>query len=197
MALLEWSDALRLGEAAMDDTHREFVELLNGLGAAAEGELLARLDAFIAHTEAHFGQEERWMEAMNFPPLACHRTEHRGVLEVMREVRNRVAAGEPRYGAVLAKAIAEWFPLHAQSMDAVLALAIRQAGFDTGAAAGEGSGEAARALRSPAAAAESRGAAAGRAARERRRPKPTGRRCPRRASARAPARGRRRRRRPP
>jgi hypothetical protein len=31
---------------------------------------------------------------------------------------------------VLAKAIAEWFPLHAQSMDAVLALTIRQTGFD-------------------------------------------------------------------
>jgi hypothetical protein len=34
---------------------------------------------------------------------------------------------------VLAQAIAEWFPLHAQSMDTVLALFIRQSGFDVGA----------------------------------------------------------------
>jgi hemerythrin-like metal-binding protein len=120
----------------MDGTHREFVELLNRLGAAAEGDLLARLNEFIAHTEAHFGQEEAWMEAMQFPPLACHRTEHEGVLEIMREVRKRIAGGEPRYGQVLAKAIAEWFPLHAQSMDTVLALFIRQAGFDTSVPAG-------------------------------------------------------------
>ena len=128
--LLAWSDELALGQAAMDGTHREFVELLNRLGEAREDELLARLDEFIAHSEAHFGQEEAWMEAMQFPPLACHRTEHAGVLEIMREVRKRIAGGEPHYGPVLAKAIAEWFPLHAQSMDAVLALTIQQTGFE-------------------------------------------------------------------
>lgn len=135
MALLEWSDALDLGHGTMDDTHREFVELLNRLASAPEADLLARLDEFIAHTEAHFGQEEKWMEAMQFPPLACHRGEHEGILETMREVRKRVAGGESHYGEVLAKAIAEWFPLHAQSMDAVLALYIRQTGFDTRSAA--------------------------------------------------------------
>jgi hemerythrin len=68
---------------------------------------------------------------MQFPPLGCHRAEHDGVLEIMREVRSRIAGGEPHYGRVLAQAIAEWFPLHAQSMDAVLALTIQQTGFDT------------------------------------------------------------------
>ena len=130
MPLLEWSEALALGQSAMDRTHREFVELLNRVGAAGEADLLEQLDAFIAHTEAHFGQEEKWMEAMRFPPLHCHRAEHEGVLDIMREVRARIAGGEPHYGPVMARAIAEWFPLHAQSMDAVLALAIRQAGFD-------------------------------------------------------------------
>jgi hemerythrin-like metal-binding protein len=135
MSHLEWSNALHLGHSVMDETHQEFVALLNRFGAAEEADRLARLDEFIAHTEAHFRQEEAWMEAMQFPPLACHRTEHEGVLEVMREVRKRVAGGEPHYGAVLAKAIAEWFPLHAQSMDTVLALFIRQTGFDVSAAA--------------------------------------------------------------
>jgi hemerythrin len=54
-------------------------------------------------------------------------------VEIMREVRKRIAGGEPHYGQVLAKAIAEWFPLHAQSMDTVLALYIRQTGFDAAA----------------------------------------------------------------
>lgn len=138
--LLEWSEALHLGHPAMDDTHREFVELLNRLGAAAEDGRLACLDDFIAHTEAHFRQEEAWMEAMQFPPLACHRTEHEGVLEIMREVRKRIAGGEAQYGQVLAKAIAEWFPLHAGSMDTVLALYIRQVGYDTSAPTERGRG---------------------------------------------------------
>src|SRR5512134_122658 len=129
MPPLEWSESLVLGHAVMDETHREFVELLNRVGTAGEADVLEQLDAFIAHTEAHFTQEEQWMEAMQFPPLGCHRAEHEGVLEIMREVRKRIAGGESHYGAVLAQAIAEWFPLHAQSMDTMLALHIRETGF--------------------------------------------------------------------
>lgn len=58
------------------------------------------------------------------------RAEHEGVLEIMREVRRRIAGGEMRYGPVLVQAIAEGFPLHAGSMDTVLALYIRESGFD-------------------------------------------------------------------
>jgi hemerythrin-like metal-binding protein len=106
----------------MDDTHHEFVELLNALGAAQDADVLVRLDAFIAHTESHFAQEEAWMETRQFPPRGCHGREHAGILEVMREVRDRVANGELHYGRTLAEALAEWFPVHASSMDATLAL---------------------------------------------------------------------------
>lgn len=128
--LLAWSGDFVLGEAAMDDTHREFVELLNRVGAAADVDLLAALDDFIAHTEAHFGQEDGWMQAAAFPPLHCHQGEHANVLQVMREVRQRVAEGQIHLGAVLAKAIAEWFPHHAATMDAMLAAFMKQTGYD-------------------------------------------------------------------
>lgn len=126
MALLEWSAALELNTSALDDTHREFVALLNALDAAADGDMLARMDAFIAHTEQHFAMEERWMTESAFPPYGCHKGEHDGILEVVREVRKRIAAGELHYGTTLATALAEWFPQHAQSMDAVLVLYLRE-----------------------------------------------------------------------
>lgn len=127
--LLVWSEELVLGQPVMDDTHREFVEQLNRVGVAEEAGLLVALDDFIAHTEAHFGQEEKWMESINFPPLGCHRGEHAKVLETAREVRNRVMAGDMRLGRMLAEALAEWFPQHAASMDAVLALSMEQTGY--------------------------------------------------------------------
>ncbi|MFN7087672.1 MAG: hemerythrin domain-containing protein [Burkholderiales bacterium] len=130
MTVLEWSAELELQSAVMDDTHREFVALLNEMGDASASEMLASVDAFLAHTERHFAQEEQWMTATDFPPLGCHKTEHDGILDVVREVRNRVAAGELHYGNALAAALAEWFPLHAQGMDAMLALYLREAGFD-------------------------------------------------------------------
>jgi len=127
--LLAWSDELAIGHAIMDDTHREFVDLLNRVGVAADAGVLAALDEFIAHTQDHFGQEERWMEATGFPPLGCHKGEHEKVLETVLEVRKRVAAGDPRLGRMLAEALAEWFPQHAASMDAVLAMYMEQTGY--------------------------------------------------------------------
>ena len=72
------------------------------------------------------------MQATAFPPLHCHQGEHANVLEVVREVRTRVADGQMHLGAVLAKAIAEWFPQHAATMDAMLATFMKQTGYVAG-----------------------------------------------------------------
>jgi hemerythrin-like metal-binding protein len=130
MPVMEWSDALVIDKGIMDETHREFIELLNRLAEAPDEKMLAALDEFISHTEEHFAQEQRWMEQMTYPPLTCHVREHDGVLETAHEVRRRVAAGETRFGPVLAKAVAEWFANHAGSMDHVLALYMKEKGYD-------------------------------------------------------------------
>ena len=72
------------------------------------------------------------MAACGFPPLHCHKGEHAKVLETVVEVRRRVAEGDVELGHKLAEALAEWFPQHAQSMDAMLALFMRQTGFVPG-----------------------------------------------------------------
>lgn len=122
MTVLAWSEALALGHQEMDATHEEFVALLNAVGAAEGDDILPALDAFLAHTEAHFAQEEAWMEQHAFPRAGCHRKEHGNVLEIVREVRRRVAEGSTGYGRTLAEALAEWFAVHASSMDAMLAI---------------------------------------------------------------------------
>ena len=131
--LLEWSDQLAIGQPVMDETHREFVDQLNRVGAADDAAMLAAIDDFIAHTEAHFGEEERWMDEIAFPPRGCHGGEHVKVLETVREVRRRVADGDFKLGRTLAEALAEWFPQHALSMDAVLAMYLKQIGYRPGA----------------------------------------------------------------
>jgi len=134
MPVMEWSDTLVLDKGVMDDTHREFIELLNRVADAPEEGMLAAVDEFIRHSEEHFAQEQRWMEQMTYPPLTCHAKEHDGVLETAHEVRRRVAAGETRFGPVLARAVAEWFANHASSMDHVLALYMKEKGYDPTAA---------------------------------------------------------------
>ena len=129
---MEWSEHYALGIARMDATHQEFIDFCNELTAVGpENEnFLERLDAFIEHTAAHFDQENRWMEAVNFP-VACHRDEHERVLAVAREVRSRVEKGDLFLGRRLLEELPPWFDNHLDTMDTTLAFYLKKVGFDT------------------------------------------------------------------
>lgn len=130
MSTLEWSQALALELPAMDDTHREFVELLAAVARADDASLQSAWSALTTHTEAHFGQEDRWMQDTGFSSSNCHTTQHLVVLQVMREGVQRGAIGQLDVIRQMAHELAGWFPQHAQSMDAALALHLRSVGFD-------------------------------------------------------------------
>lgn len=130
MPVLEWSDALSLDLPLMDDTHREFVDLLAAVDAAKDDALLPAWRALLDHTQWHFDQEDRWMRETRFAAGNCHSVQHKVVLEVMREGLKRAEAGEPQILRMMSGELALWFPQHAQSMDAGLALHLRRVGHD-------------------------------------------------------------------
>lgn len=121
LAGFEWSAEWDLGNGVMDQTHHEFVDLLDALIRASDADFLSRLDEFARHTEDHFEREQRDMEETHFPPQHCHQAQHDNVLAAVRDVRERVAGGDIIVGRYLAERIAEWFPEHADFMDRALA----------------------------------------------------------------------------
>lgn len=127
-----WSESFVLGCDAMDATHREFVDVVDRLLAAADDELVARIDELVAHTERHFAQENAWMAETAFPPIHCHTDEHEKVLDVMREVRRRLAGGDLGVARTLARELEPWFANHAATMDTALASHMRHVGFTPG-----------------------------------------------------------------
>ena len=130
MALLEWSDAWSLGLPCMDDTHREFMDLLAVVATTPDEDLLWVWHQLIVHTEAHFAQEDRWMLATRFASGNCHSLQHKLVLKVLREGQARGEAGDLQYIREMAAELGLWFLEHTQSMDAALALHVRRIGFD-------------------------------------------------------------------
>ncbi|MCW5664609.1 MAG: hemerythrin domain-containing protein [Piscinibacter sp.] len=127
---LEWSEALQLELPQMDDTHREFVDLLAAVQAADDTDLTTHWNTLVAHTVEHFGQEDRWMRETGYASGNCHAVQHQVVLQVMREGATRAAAGDLPLLRLIAGELAQWFPQHAQSMDAGLALHLRSVGHD-------------------------------------------------------------------
>ena len=116
-----WTDMFLLGYPPMDETHREFVDIVNALLEAPDEDLPKHLDAFAKHAEDHFGKEHEWMDATEFPARQCHMDEHNAVMKSVRDVQQIVAEGDPHEARQLAKALRDWFPGHADYMDSALA----------------------------------------------------------------------------
>lgn len=125
-----WSDQLALKYEPMDATHREFVTLCAALRDTGADDYLARLDKMIAHSIEHFEQENRWMDAFDFPPAGCHVREHNTVLGVLQDVRERVVAGDAEPSARLAEELPQWFAHHVAGMDTMLAEFLQRIGYD-------------------------------------------------------------------
>ena len=134
MAALTWNDALDLQQPQMDDTHREFVNLLAEVEAALHAEpaeLARRYERFVIHTEEHFAQEDRWMATIGLDPGNCHAKQHADVLQLLHIVGSKLRDdGNSAIVGQLVPALAEWFVPHAQNMDAGLAQVMALTGFD-------------------------------------------------------------------
>lgn len=130
MPALPWSEGLALGLPFMDDTHKEFVELLARAEASDDASLPAAWDELVAHTADHFGREDEWMLATGFSLGNCHSTHHKVVLQVLREGAVRAHQGDLAPARQMIQELAAWFPQHAQTMDAALALHLRGVGYD-------------------------------------------------------------------
>jgi hemerythrin len=128
---LHWSADLASGDSRMDATHHEFVEQLAQLRSASVEQQLGLFRDLTRHTQEHFAQEERWMVATGFSADNCHATQHKSILETMQAVETHFLQGDQDIIARMADALAEWFPQHAQSMDAGLAQHMARVQFDS------------------------------------------------------------------
>lgn len=133
MTTLAWTDKLVLNQPQLDTTHEEFVGLLNAFGAALDAgeDALPAYHALLEHTEAHFAMEEDWMARCGFDPVNCHASQHKMVLNVMREALRYATELKDREPLnILRTELAGWFPQHAEMMDAALVFTMEQLGFD-------------------------------------------------------------------
>lgn len=112
----------RLGVTSLDDTHREFAELVNRLGASDKSTFADLFKELEQHTRAHFEAENALMRDTAFPAIAEHTDEHSRVLGEMHQIGNRVTTGNTFLArAYVVQQLPAWFDLHAKTMDSALA----------------------------------------------------------------------------
>jgi methyl-accepting chemotaxis protein len=128
----EGQGAYAVGIASIDALHVELEERLAALMNAG-GDADAALAALQEHLARHFGHEESLMKAADFPMADCHAREHQSVVDVVAEVRRRLAAGDAAPLGRLGPAMLDWFGVHASGMDAALAAYLKRTAADAAA----------------------------------------------------------------
>lgn len=118
-----WSDQRLVGFAPMDRTHEEFYRVVFNLLTCDNANAGAAMNAFEAHAQEHFDEEEQWMNDTGFPPRECHADEHAAVMKSVKSVQQALSDGTADADTVrdLAAHLFQWFPGHADYMDAALA----------------------------------------------------------------------------
>ncbi len=132
MSAIEWQDQrFLLGVDCMDNTHKEFVTLVNRLATAPDTGFADMFNELITHTRVHFLQEKELMLASKFPAYAEHNEEHMRILGELNQFKKRVDKGLIAFGRnYIRERIPEWFALHAATMDSALALHLKDSSFD-------------------------------------------------------------------
>jgi hemerythrin len=122
MSLIHWHEteqASRIPE--LDDPRRKFVELVNAMEGAEDGQLRAMFLRLLAHFEHWLERENRIMEEYGFPERREHRQEHEQVLNEVRYMLQRIENGLFSLGHTYVKArLPQWFRNHVEEMDSAL-----------------------------------------------------------------------------
>lgn len=119
-----------MGDARLDGTHAEFMDQPNALLAAPIELQIPLSRAFLDHTVEHFAQEKRWTLATGFAPDNCHAEHHATILAIPRAGTPHPENADPAIINRLGETLVERFPQHAATMDAGLALHLKEVGFD-------------------------------------------------------------------
>lgn len=130
MTPLQWKETLSLGLPAMDEESQKLAALLALAESASDANLTAVWRQLVAHTQAQFEREDRWMAQTAFSSTSVHSVQHKVVLQVMREGLTTGETGNLALIRTMTHELGVWFAQHNQSMDAALALHLRKTGYD-------------------------------------------------------------------
>lgn len=123
---MPWQESYTLKHPEMDQTHQEFIELLDQLNQAKGETFVSLFHTLKSHTQKHFDQELAWMQQSHFSSTAEHNADHQRILGEINQMEKRLRpATLPLVKAWASERLPQWFDLHISTMDSALAAHLR------------------------------------------------------------------------
>jgi hemerythrin-like metal-binding protein len=122
MDRIEWTPALSVGVADIDEQHQRLFTIIEGLiSAQQEGRepdfFLHILSELVDYSDYHFRTEDNYMIENNYPLFLSHRKEH---LEFIKKMGDLIAAfekNEVTFSEDLFQFLFEWWYTHITESD--------------------------------------------------------------------------------
>ena len=135
-AFFEWSDAISVGVAEVDDQHKVLIGILNRLFVATAqrkgNEILNEiLEALIEYAKTHFELEEQLMQeaGYNEVKLEAHKREHQAFAARLDELSRKHSVESKQNSFEVVHFLKRWLHDHIQVTDRTYALALKRAGI--------------------------------------------------------------------
>jgi hemerythrin len=125
MTLIEWKDQYSLGVPAVDQEHRELIDLINELyGSVTSSSMDATVADFLGELytriAAHFALEEKIMRDSKYDEYLDHKADHERLLDDIRDLMDDYEDGICVDVDGFGKRLDGWFSEHFRTRDARL-----------------------------------------------------------------------------
>jgi len=125
MVLIEWRPEYSVGVPAVDEEHRELIDLINELHDSLHREgskmdVMDFLGELYARIAAHFALEERIMRESGYDEFADHKQDHERLLDDIRDLMDGFEDGNYVDVESFARRLDHWFSDHFRTKDARL-----------------------------------------------------------------------------
>ena len=125
MSLLSWKTEYSVGVMSVDDEHRELIHLINALyermdARSSASEIEHNLGDIYKVISAHFGSEERLMQAANYDQYSDHKHDHDKLLNQLNDMMDEFVADPAKGSSRIRAEMSNWFMHHFANHDARL-----------------------------------------------------------------------------
>jgi hemerythrin len=122
MVLFTWSDKFSVNHQRMDEHHRRLVSLMNELDEAISTKrgdevVGAAIEELARYAAEHLREEDRFMEAIQYPDRENHRAIHKFFADEIALLRLAYATGHLVRVQSIAQFLRDWFVHHIFSED--------------------------------------------------------------------------------
>lgn len=122
MPMFPWSDVLSVGNEAMDNQHKKWINMFNDMSeqmkqGKGDDVALRHLQGMLQYTKQHFADEESLLRKCNFPEYQSHKEKHDELIAKLTQLKQEAEQGKALISIHVMRTLRDWLFNHITKND--------------------------------------------------------------------------------